>query len=65
MAKDTAHTTQHKDSTHSTQRGHSGEQEPSGKGHRNTAYPACKSVNTSRVAKDTAHATEQTERAHR
>ena len=47
--------------------GHTGEQEPSGPGHRtrNTTPRAGTPVNRSQVAQDTAHATQHTERAHR
>ena len=52
---------------HSTQNGHTGEQEPSGPGHRtrNTARQAGTPVNESQVAQDTAHATQHAEREHR
>ena len=45
---------------------HTGEQEPSGPGHHtdNTTHRAGAPVNRSQVAKDTAHTTQHTERAH-
>ena len=48
------------------QSGHTGEQEPSGPGHRtrNTTHRAGTPVNRSQVARDTAHAKQHTERAH-
>ena len=60
MAQDTTHAT-------NTQSGHTGEQEPSGPGHRtrNTTNRAGTPVNSSQVAQDPAHATQHTERAHR
>ena len=103
VAKDTAHATLHRKQAHrctgakwprtpqtqpNTPRKHTGEQEPSGPGHRtpkyitpsvhsdeqrpsspghsthNTRHRACTPVNKSQVAKDTAHATQHTERAH-
>ena len=47
--------------------GHTGEQEPSGPGHRtrNTTHQAGTPVNGSQLVQDTAHATQHTERAHR
>ena len=47
--------------------GHTGEQEPSGPGHRtsNTTHRAGKRVNRSQVAQDTAHAKQRIEPAHR
>ena len=80
MAKDTAHRTQHIERAHrgtgtnrggiphtqqNTLRGHTGEQEPSGQGHRthNTTHRAGTRMNRSQLAnnKDT---TQHTERAH-
>ena len=52
---------------HNAPRGRTGEQEPSGQGHRtrNTTHRAGTPVNRSQVARDTAHATQHTERVHR
>ena len=52
---------------HNTRSEHTGEQEPSGPGHRsrNTTHRAGTPVNRSQVAQDTAHATQHTEPAHR
>ena len=52
---------------HSTPSVLTGEQEPSGPGHRtrNTAHPARAPVTRSQVAQDTAHGTQCTKRAHR
>ena len=52
---------------HNTPRAHTGEQEPSGPGHRtpNTTHRAGTPVNRSELAQDTAHATEHTRPAHR
>ena len=52
---------------HSTPSGHTGEQEPSGAGHRtrNTTHRAGTPVNRSQVAGDTAQAKQRTKRAHR
>ena len=52
---------------HHTAGGHTSEQEPSlpPHGRRNTTQRAHTPVNRSGVAKDTAHATQRTERAHR
>ena len=60
MAQDTAH-------TGNAPSGHSGEQEPSGQGHRTRkeTHRAGKQVNRSQVAQDTAQAKQHTERAHR
>ena len=46
---------------------HTGEQEPSGPGHRtdNTTHRASTAVNRSQVLQDTARARQRTERAHR
>ena len=82
MAQDTAHTKQHTEQTHrytgakcpstpNTQHnkpsGRTGEQEPSGPGHRtrNATNHAGTPVNRSQVAQDTAQANQHTERAHR
>ena len=50
-----------------TPSGRTGEQESSGPGHRTgkATHPAGAPVNGSQVAQDTAHATQQTARAHR
>ena len=60
MAQDTAH-------TGNTPSGHTGEQEPSGPGHRthNTTNQAGTPVNRGQLAQDTAQAKQHTERAHR
>ena len=52
---------------HNTQSEHTGEQEPSGRGHRthNTTHRAGAPVNRSQEAQDTAHTKQHTERAHR
>ena len=57
MAPDTAHATQHNKPS-----GHTGEEEPSGPGHRthNTMHGASTPVNRSKVALDTAHAKQRT-----
>ena len=82
MAQDTAHAKQHTErahrrtgarwprtphTQHNTPRGHTGEQEPSGPGHRtrNTRHRAGTPVNRSLEAQDTAHAKQHTELAHR
>ena len=61
MAQDTSHATQHK-----TSREHTGEQEQSRLGHltQNTMQGASTPVYKRRMAQDTAHATQCTERAH-
>ena len=61
MAQDTAQPQQNAPSEQT------GEQEPSGPGHRirNTTHRAGTPVNRSQVAQDTAHATEYAKRAHR
>ena len=53
--------------THSTPRGHIGNQEPSGQEHRiqNTTHGAGAALNSRQVTKDTAHATPHTKQAHR
>ena len=60
MAQDTAH-------TGNTASGHTGEQEPSGPGHRTrkATHQAGTPVNRSKVAKDTAQAKQHADRAHR
>ena len=60
MARDTAY-------TDSTRSGHTGEQEPSGPGHRTRkeTHRARTPVNRSQVAQDTPQAKHHTERAHR
>ena len=80
VAQDTAHATQCTErahprtgakwprtphTKHNAPSEHTGEQEPSGPGHRtgNTTHPASTPVNRSQVAQDTAHATQRTERA--
>ena len=82
MAQDTAHATQQTTRAHrltgakwprtphtqsNAPSGHTGEQEPSGPGHRtrNTTNHAGTLLNGSQVAQDTAHAKQRTERAHR
>ena len=82
MARDTVHATQHTErahrwtgakwprtlhTQHNTQSGHTGEQEPSGPGHRthNTTHPVGRPVIRSQVAQDTAQAKQHIERAHR
>ena len=52
---------------HNTQGGHTGEQEPSGPGHRtcNATNHAGALVDRSQVAKDSADAKQRTKRAHR
>ena len=82
VAQDTEHAKQHTEKAHrrtgakwprtphkqsNAQSRHTGEQEPSGSGHRtrNTAHPAGTPVNRSQVAYDTAHATQHAERVHR
>ena len=69
MSQDTAHATQHTErhTQNNTRSGHIGEQEPSGPGRRthNTTHRVSTTVNRSQVARDTAHATQPTERAHR
>ena len=77
MAQDTAHARQHTERAHrrtgakcprtphtqsNAQSGHTGEQEPSGPGHRtrNTTYRAGTPVNRSQMAQDTAHAKQRT-----
>ena len=52
---------------HNPRSGRTGEQEPSGPGHRtrNTTHRASTPVNGSQVAQETAHAKQHTERAHR
>ena len=82
MAQDTAHTTQPTErahwltgakrprtpqTQHNKPRGHTGEREPSGPGHRTrkATHRAGAPVNRSQVAQDTAHTTQPTERAHR
>ena len=81
MTQDTAHKTQRSERAHRwsgakgprtprtqqhTQRKHTGEQKPSGAGHRtrNTTHQASTPVNRRQVAQDTAHATKHSERAH-
>ena len=81
MARDTAHARQRTQPAHrrtgakwpstthtqdSAPSGHTGEQEPSGPGHRprRTAHRAGTLVNRSQVAQDTAHAKQRNERAH-
>ena len=46
---------------------HTGGQEPTGPGRRTriTTHPACKPVNRTQVAQDTAHTTQHTKGAHR
>ena len=60
MAQDTAHAS-------NTRSGHTGKQEPSVPVHRTrkATHRAGTPVNRSKVAQDTAHATQHTERAHR
>ena len=52
---------------HNTPSGHTGEQEPSGAGHRtrNTTHRVGTPVDRSQVAQDTAQAKQRTTRAHR
>ena len=52
---------------HKTRSQHTGEQQPSGPGQRthNTMHQAGTRVNRSQVARETAHATQHTERAQR
>ena len=61
MAKDTPHT------QHNKPRGDTGELEPSRQGHRThkATHQADTAVNRSQVARDSADATQTTERAHR
>ena len=61
MAQDTAHT------QHNAPNKHTGEQEPSGPGHRtrNTTRQARTPVNRGQMAQETAHAIQRTEWAHR
>ena len=82
MAQDTAQATQRTGLAHrrtgakwprtphtrsNTPSGRTGEQEPSGPGHRtrNIPHRAGTPVNRNQVAQATAHATQHTERAHR
>ena len=82
MAQDTAHVTHRTERTnqrtgairprtphtqHNAPSGNTGEQEPSGPGHRthNATHRAGTPVNRSQVAQDTEHTTQCTERAHR
>ena len=82
MAQDTAQATQHAERAHrrkgvkwprtphmqhNTPSGHTGEQEPSGPGHRtrNTTRRAGTLLNRSQVAQDTAQAKQHTEGADR
>ena len=82
MAQDTVHATQHTERAHrgtgakwlrtphhqsNAPSGRTGEQEPSGPGHRrrNTTNSAGTPMNRSRVAEDTAHAKQRTEQALR
>ena len=82
MTKNTAHTRQHTghahgrrgvkcprtpQTHHNTASLHTGDQEPSGPGHRtcNTTHGACIPVNRSQVAEDTAQATQHTEDGQR
>ena len=82
VPQDTAHATQHTErahrstgakwprtphTQHNTPTVCTGEQEPSGPGHRtcNATHRAGTTVNRSQVAQDTARATQRTERAHR
>ena len=81
VAQDTAHPAQHAERAHwltgakwprtphkqnDAPSGHTGEQEPSGPGHRTskTTHQAGTPVNRSQVAQDTAHATQHAEPAH-
>ena len=81
VAQETAHATQRTERAHrctgakwprtphtqgSTPSEHTGEQEPSGSGHRTrrTAHEAGRPVNRNQVAQDTAHTTQRAERAH-
>ena len=81
MAQDTAHTAQHTKranwgtgtkwprtprTQHNPPSGHTGKQEPSGRGQRtrSTTHQGGTPLNKSQVAEDTAHTTQHTEQAH-